>query len=121
VPKDGEHEFVAEVLDVRSGDDLTLMVNLRVSGLFKKVRARLKDVDAPDAFKQPPDTEAGQVRDLVRSLIHRKPIRIVVHSEGHSDKSGWIITAYQDTGLNRKTVNQILIEKGYGFRPIHSR
>lgn len=112
--KDGEHEFVAEVLDVRSGDDLTLMVNLRVGGLFKKVRARLRGVDAPDAFKQSPDTEAGRIRDTVKDIVHRKAIRIIVHSEG-SEKSGWIVTAYPDTGYNKQTLNEMLIEMGYTY------
>lgn len=112
--KDGEHEYVAEVLDVRSGDDLTLMVDLKVSGLFKRVRARLRGVDAPDAFKKSVDTEAGRVRETVKNMIYRKPIRIIVHSEG-SEKSGWMITAYQDTGYNKETVNSILINMGYTF------
>jgi hypothetical protein len=112
--RDGEHEYVAEVLDVRSGDDLTLMVDLKTSGLFKRVRARLSGVDAPDAFKKSADTEAGRVREIVKNLIYRKAIRIIVHNEG-SEKSGWIVTAYPDTGYNKQTVNSVLIDMGYTY------
>jgi endonuclease YncB( thermonuclease family) len=103
--------YDATVEEVYSGDDLVLLVNLGVDGLFKRVRARLKGVDTPSAFKAAKDTEAGSVRELIRSLVAKGRCVIELHSYG---KGGWLVTLYivpkEGPRLN---VNEMMVAKGY--------
>lgn len=102
-------------MDVISGDDLILMVDLGVDDLYKRVRARLYQVDTPDAYRHGGDTVAGAVRGFVRKLVRGRECRIHVHSQG---KGGWIVTLFiqdkeTDEDLN---LNALLISKGYVFK-----
>lgn len=108
-----QRAYEVEVEEVYSGDDLVLMVDLGVDGLHKRVRARLKGVDTPSAFKAPKDTEAGSVRDTIRSLVRRGKCAIQLHAEG---RGGWLVTLFVDNGGERLNVNQMMIDKGYVFR-----
>lgn len=113
--QDETRRYTAEVIEVRSGDDLTLMVDLGIDGLHKKVRARLQGVDTPDAYQATNGSEAGKVRNDVRVLTRNKTCTIDVHS---AHKNGWIITLYIDDHSSNPPVclNKALIEKGYVYK-----
>ena len=106
--------FEVTVEEVYSGDDLILMVDLGVGGLFKRVRARLAGVDTPSAFKAARGTEAGEVRQLLRSTVAKGKCSIELHSEG---KGGWLVTLFVNAGGTPLNVNGMLADKGYVYRP----
>lgn len=109
-----DRQFEVKVEEVHSGDDLVLMVDLGVDGLHKRVRARLKGVDTPSAFRAKCDTEAGAVRDTLKSLVSRGPARVVLHSYG---RGGWLVTLLilpeRSAELN---VNDLLMQQGYVYQ-----
>lgn len=104
--------FEATVEEVHSGDDFVLMVNLGVDGLYKKTRARLHGVDAPNAYKAAATTEAGQVRDEVKTLVRGRCL-IEVVSEG---RGGWIVnmTIFDQTS-QPVSLNTLMRDKGYVY------
>jgi hypothetical protein len=104
--------YDARVEEVHSGDDFILLVELGVDNLFKKIRARLHGVDAPNAYRAGPDTEAGVVRDEVRAMCAQGKCRISVVSEG---KGGWVVRLYVQSGEQDICVNDVLRDKGYIF------
>ncbi len=109
--------FEAKVEEVHSGDDFILLVNLGVDGLFKKTRVRLHGVDAPNAYKAKPETEAGRVRDEVKKLIGNKCL-VELISEG---KGGWIVVmTVFDTSNQPMCLNTALRERGYVYSPSKS-
>lgn len=105
--------FDAMVEEVHSGDDFLLMVDLGIGGLYKKTRARLHGVDAPNAFRAGPQTTAGRVRDEVRTLVLAKRCRVTLLSEG---RGGWIVTL-ETHGTDGEwiNVNRMLQERGYVY------
>lgn len=104
--------YDAQVEEVHSGDDLVLMVNLGVDGLFKRVRARLHGVDTPNAFRAKTNTEAGEVRDEVRRLtLGACRIEIVVQGKG-----GWLVVLHAEVNGGFVSVNDILKSRGYIYR-----
>ncbi len=106
--------YEVEVEEVHSGDDLVLMVNLSVDGLYKRVRARLKGVDTPSAFKAGKGTEAGEIRDTLRSLLSSSKCSIELHAYG---RGGWVVTLFAARkGESPIDVNQLLISKGYVYQ-----
>lgn len=107
--------YLCRVQEVVSGDDLVLMVDLGVDDLYKRVRARLKGVDTPSAYKQDGDAEAGKVRTEVRNLIKSRPCRIDVHSQG---RGGWVVTLFmQQSDGAEIELNQMLRERGFVYSP----
>ena len=111
-----EKVFDVTVEEVHSGDDVVLLANLGVDGLFKRVRARLKGVDTPSAFKAKQSSEAGEVRALVRRLTTDGQCKVVVHSYG---KGGWLVTLYvthrTSVGEVTTNINEALIARGYVY------
>lgn len=105
--------YLSQVEEVHSGDDIVLMVDLGIDHLYKRVRARLHGVDTPDAYKLDSTTEAGKVRDQVRDLVKGKHCKIEVHS---IRKGGWIVTLYVKDGDRFISVNDILREAGFVFK-----
>lgn len=107
--------YEVEVEEVHSGDDLVLLVNLGIDGLYKRVRARLKGVDTPSAFRASKDTEAGEVRDFLKSLVSKGRCAIELHSQG---KGGWMVTLYviRRDEQQVSNVNELLIRKGYVYK-----
>lgn len=105
--------FNVTVAEVRSGDDLVLMVNLGVDDLFKRVRARLKGVDTPDAYKAGPDTEAGRIREEVRRLT-KDPCHVIVREMG---KNGWVVDLYIKQKDQEIHLNDMLRGRGYVYTP----
>lgn len=107
--------YKVEVVEVHSGDDIVIMVDLGVEGLHKRTRARLYGVDTPDAHKEPADTEAGKVRDLVRRLTQGVECLVDVHSS--SGKGGWKVTLYRVpvTG-SPESINELLRRQGHVFK-----
>lgn len=108
------HLYDVTVEEVHSGDDLMLLVNLGIDNLFKKVRARLHGVDAPNAYRAKPDTEAGQVRDEVKKMIQGARCQVQVVSQG---KGGWIVILFihPPEGRTSVSLNDLLISRGYVF------
>lgn len=100
------------VKEVHSGDDLIILVDLGVDGLYKKVRARLKGVDAPDAYKEDSATEAGKIRDTVKSKVLNSTCKIELHAE---KRSVWIITLWAKSDDGDTSLNQYLMDLGYTF------
>lgn len=108
----GTRFYDAQVEEVHSGDDLVLMVNLGIDGLFKRVRARLHGVDTPNAFRAKTDTEAGEVRDEVKRLTAgRCKIEVIVQSKG-----GWLVQLYAERDGQQVCVNEVLKSRGYVYR-----
>lgn len=114
-PCSGVQCYISEVLDVHSGDDLILMVDLNHDNLYKRVRARLKGVDTPDAYQSKIDTEAGRIREYVRSVTYKKKCRIAVHGQNRGS-GGWLVTLYLGLDDTAQSLNEILQEQGYIFR-----
>lgn len=106
-------QYVAQVEEVHSGDDLVLMVDLGVDSLFKRVRARLHGVDTPDAYKLDSDTPAGQVRDHVRDMVRGKQCMIELHA---NRRGGWIVTLFVKESGQLTNVNDALRQAGYIFQ-----
>lgn len=104
--------YRVDVIEVRSGDDLLLMVDLGIEGLHKKVRARLHGVDTPDAYKALPKTEAGEVRKYVQQLTRHKKCCIDVHD---IVSGGWKVSLYLGATKSSECLNDILIDKGYVY------
>jgi hypothetical protein len=104
------YEVVVE--EVHSGDDLVLMVDLGVDGLFKKVRARLRGVDTPSAFRAGKASEAGELRDAVRAIVAQGKATVELHSHG---RGGWMVTLLVSTRDGEINVNETLIAKGYVY------
>ncbi|MCK5307015.1 MAG: hypothetical protein KAJ73_00250 [Zetaproteobacteria bacterium] len=106
--------FQADVLEVRSGDDLIAMVALGIDELYKKVRVRLAGVDTPDAFQEGASTDAGKIRDKVKSLINGKKCTLEVLS---TRRGGWRATLLlTDSSGKTVNVNAMLQEMGYVYR-----
>lgn len=108
--------FEVETKEVHSADDLVLMVNLGVDGLFKRVRARLYQVDTPNAYRLGSATEAGTLRDEVRKRLmgaHSCKIALVAERKG-----GWLVNLYvQDVPTAPPIcLNEYLISKGYAYK-----
>lgn len=109
--------FEARVEEVHSGDDFILLVNLGVDGLFKRTRVRLHGVDAPNAYKAGPDTEAGRVRDEIRKRIGSRCL-VELIAEG---KGGWIVNmTVFDSNNQPMCLNKSLQERGYVYAPAHA-
>lgn len=110
--------FTCEVEQVQSGDDLHLLVSLGIDRLYKRVRARLYGVDTPDAYQEPPDSEAGRVRSQVQRLVKDKTcyVRVNGYAGAASDDSGWLVTLFLGPNEEHPCLNQILNEQGYVFR-----
>lgn len=107
--------YRVEVLEVHSGDDLLLLVDLGIEGLYKKVRARLYGVDTPDAHKENAGTEAGKIRDVVRRLTQNVECVIEVHSS--TSRGGWKVTLYRvPISGAPESVNEVLRAQGYVFK-----
>lgn len=106
--------YDARVEEVHSGDDLVLLVNLGVDGLYKRVRTRLYGVDVPNAYRACADTEAGEVRDEVRRVTTGRPCKIQVITQG---RGGWVVILFVLSGDGTQTnVNEVLIGRGYVYR-----
>lgn len=111
----GKPQFDVAVEEVHSGDDLVVMVNLGVDGLFKRVRIRLYGVDTPNAYRVKNDTDAGKIRDEVKLLTQNSRCSIVVQSQG---KGGWLVTlfAHRNGDPAPVNVNDLLIGRGYVYQ-----
>ena len=105
--------YRAKVEDVRSGDDLVLMVDLGVDGLYKRTRARLHGVDAPNAFQADQGTEAVNLREELRTLLQGQDVEVVVAGTG---KGGWVVDLCLPGTLGTPLhINNMLQERGYVY------
>lgn len=106
-------EYPVTVEDVRSGDDLIVLVELGIDDLYKKVRCRLRGVDTPDAYKASRETLAGQIRTEVRRITLEHKCKIIVSA---MNRNGWIVDLIimpkDDVPVN---VNELLMQRGYVY------
>ena len=112
--KDIVPSYHCKVMEVISGDDLIVLVDLNIDDLFKRVRARLRGVDTPSAYKENSDTTGGKVRADVHKLTKNKQCRIDVHSQG---RGGWVVTMFviQSDGTEVQ-LNAALREQGFVYQ-----
>lgn len=111
----GDEVFGAQVLEVHSGDDLLLLIDLNMDNLFKKMRVRLKGCDTPDAYKASVNSEAGKVRKTVYNMVKGKQCKIIRHAVA---RNSWMVTLLVVEGSGPGeyiNVNETLIEQGYVF------
>lgn len=105
--------FKAEVLEVMSGDDLILMVDLGVDDLYRKQRVRLKDVETPNAIGQSDATEAGKVRKQVQQLCNNQ--KVTISRVGQSSHA-WVVILLVQASSGPINLNDLLIKQGYAFQ-----
>lgn len=108
-----EKHWIGEVLQVFSGDDLIVLVDLGAESLFKKQRVRLYGVDAPNAVRSGSETQAGQIRAYVKALCKGNRVRLQVMSRG---VASWVVTAWVLTDAGPHNLNEDLIAQGYAFK-----
>lgn len=105
--------YFAEVREVFSGDDLVVMVDLGVEGLWKKQRIRLAGVDTPNAIGAGTDTEAGKVRTYVRGLVRGQRVKLEIVNRV---SSSWVVVLHVETPTGLLNLNEDLIQKGFKFK-----
>lgn len=105
--------FTAEVKDVFSGDDLVVMVDLKVDDLWKRRRVRLHGVDTPNAVRAGPETPAGQLRAYVKNLCQGRELEIEVVSQG---AAGWVVKAWVLLPTGPHNLNEDLCGQGYAYQ-----
>lgn len=105
--------YIGEVVEVFSGDDLVVLIDLGVDDLYKKKRVRLYGVDTPNAVGQNISSPAGQIRSYVRQLCKGKKVRMAVVTES---LRSWVARVEVETSPGTfYCVNDDLISKGYKF------
>lgn len=107
--------YPCEVKDVYSGDDLILMVDLGVEGLWKRQRVRLHGVDTPNAVNVGEDTEAGKVRKQVRDIVRNR--RGVFQVVARNSKS-WVGVLIVESPAGVLNINEHLQGQGYVFNGV---
>lgn len=115
LPLTTRRRYRCDVIEVHSGDDLIVFVDLEIDGLYKRTRIRLAGCDTPDAYQKAVDTTAGKVREKVRRLTAGRPCQIDVHSQG---RGGWKVTLWTATedSDDLVNVNKILVDDGFIFK-----
>lgn len=106
--------FKGRVVEVSSGDDLMVEVDLGVEGLYKKTRVRLKGVDAPDAYKAAEESAAYKVKQEVSRMVNGKDVTLDVVTQG-SNKSGWVAHVYLGGSTEGVCLNEVLRNEGYVY------
>lgn len=111
---------IARICDVYDGDTVTIV--FRHNGGYVKYKLRLTGFDTPE-IKPTRDTperdlhvSAGKkVREYLRELILNKLVHIEFdHEDKYGRLMGKIYLLDQNLEPLKKSVNQILIERGYG-------
>lgn len=105
--------YEGDVLEVFSGDDLIVMMDLRVESLFKRMRIRLHGVDTPNGFNSASDTDAGKLRQYVRGLCRDKKVKVTPITKRDTY---WVATLEVVDGDLLHNVNKDLIAQGYEFK-----
>lgn len=106
-------QYACEVREVFSGDDLVVLIDLGVEGLWKRQRVRLHGVDTPNAVKAGEDTEAGKVRRRVRQIARGKRGIFTVVSR---NMNSWVGTLEVESPSGAIDLNAMLIAEGYIFK-----
>lgn len=106
-------EYVCEVREVFSGDDLIALVDLGVENLWKRQRVRLFGVDTPPAINATGDTEAGQIRSYVRAITRGRKAKMEVVNR---NTNSWVVVLTVDTPEGAVNINEQLIARGYQFK-----
>ena len=105
--------YTGMVREVISGDDLIILVDLGVEGLWVQRRVRLLGVDTPDARHKSYGTEAGRIRDRVKSLVKNRTVALAADV---SPSGKWVATVYFETDKGTCSLNELLISEGYVYR-----
>jgi hypothetical protein len=98
------NRYIAQIVAIRSLDDMTAMVDLGISGFHRKTRLRLFKVGTP-----PPDsgvTVPPSLMEELRARLIDKTCTITVH---YGRGGNWIVTLEDQQG----SVNEQLISLGY--------
>jgi endonuclease YncB( thermonuclease family) len=112
MPELTETTYSGKVVDVFSGDDICVMVDLRVEGLYKRQRVRLFGVDTPSAINAGPDSKAGEIRSYVRQITRDRPVTVTIKSRVGSS---WVAVVVVNTRDGLLNLNDDLAAKGYEF------
>ena len=115
LPLTTRRRYACDVIEVHSGDDLIVLVDLAIDDLYKRTRIRLAGCDTPDAYQKAVDTTAGRVREKIRRLTAGRPCQIDVHSQG---RGGWKVTLWAATedSPDLLNINKILVDDGFIFK-----
>lgn len=106
-------DYVCEVREVFSGDDLIALIDLGVENLWKRQRIRLSGVDTPPAINATGDTEAGKIRSHVRTLTRGRKGKLTVVNR---NSNSWVVILIVETPEGAINVNDLLIARGYQFK-----
>ena len=115
LPLTNRRRYACDVIEVHSGDDLIVLVDLGIDDLYKRTRVRLAGCDTPDAYQKSVDTTAGRVREKVRRITVGRPCQIDVHSQG---RGGWKVTLWvaDETSQDLINLNAVLVDDGFIFK-----
>lgn len=109
-------QYPCEVREVFSGDDLVIMADLGVEGLWKRQRVRLLGVDTPNAVNASEDTDAGKIRKMVRTLAKNRRGIFTISSVNLNSWVGTLVVESQTTPGGVLNLNEYLIQQGYVFK-----
>ena len=105
--------YTAKMDEVKSGDDISMMVDLGVSSLYQLVRCRLYRIDTPDTFRSEDGSDAKRVQKWVYNFLKDRECTVFVHS---MRKSSWIVTILVHVdGKGTVDLNKQLSEQGYSY------
>lgn len=107
------NSFVGEVVEILSGDDLIVMVDLGVENLHRKTRVRLLGVDTPNALDTSQGDHAAEIRREVQTMVRGKKVRLEVSARNNSS---WVAEVYVKQSGQDLHLNALLRERGYVFK-----
>jgi endonuclease YncB( thermonuclease family) len=110
---DTQIAYVGEVREVFSGDDLVILVDLKVEDLWKRQRVRLHGVDTPNAVNAGAGTEAGKLRTYVRNLVKGRRVQVTIISKINNS---WVAIVNVETPEGLHNLNDDLIGQGYRYQ-----
>jgi micrococcal nuclease len=106
------YEYNAKILEVYDGDTFTALVDLGFNIHFR-FKIRLAGVDTPEVRGEE-RSEGLVVRDAVRTLIHQKDVRIIVHKQGKYGRYvAEVFVTMMDTEMN---LSEYLVSMGMAKR-----
>ena len=105
--------YKGRVEQVYSGDDMIVMLDLAVEGLYKKQRIRLAGVDTPNGVRESAESEAGKVRAYVLGLCKNHDLSITVLSRS---RSSWVASVVVHLKEGDFDLNDDLIKRGYLYK-----
>jgi hypothetical protein len=105
--------YEGQLVAAYSGDDLIVMLDLKVESLHKKMRIRLSGVDTPNGIGASPESEAGRIRADVLKMCRNKQLRVTIVNK---QSTKWIAVVEVNRDGELFNINNDLISKGYEFK-----